>query len=210
MSPRIIYAKIRGMRHVVLLFLAFSLAASADDKPLTLKSADKICEYALNGTDAFARVQLSGVILRTRPMLVFQDATGRVPLHESADTPDLRAGDAVEIFGHAWPSRYGDPWVNVKTLTVRHHGECPTATAVPLDELDEHKHDLLPVVTEGTVVRVVPDMIDAHYQFLVLKRNDRLLPVALKRTTDAPPPGDLLDAVVRVNGIFCPFINGTR
>ena len=198
------------MRYVVLPFLALSLAAFADDWPLTLKSTDEVSEYALNGTDTYARVLLSGVILRTKPMLVLQDATGRVPLHESAETTALRPGDAVELFGHAWPSLLGEPWVNVKTLTVRHHGEQPKATPIPLGELDEQRHNLLPIVTEGTVIRVIPDKIDAHYQFLVLKQDDRLLPVAINRKAVSLAPDDLLDAVVRISGIFCQSISGRR
>jgi len=40
---------------------------------------------------------------------------------------------------------------------------------IRLDELDDRRHDLFRVVTEGTVIDIMPDDVDARYCIMFLK-----------------------------------------
>ena len=203
------------MRKRSLISLAFGLlvclTAAGKEVPW-LKTAREVYEFTSRGTNHFARFSLSGVLIRTQPRVIFQDASGRIPLVVDhgpyVRAPALAPGDTIKATGPAVPSESGDPWCAPSKITVIRHGEAPRPTAIPLDELDERKHDLLPVVTEGTVVRIIPDGLDANYLFLLLKRGDCLLPVAVIR--DGCAPERWLDAVVRVSGIYHRSISGTR
>ena len=206
-----IYAKIIEMSFVCKLVSVLSTLAvfSAESEPLTLKSIEKVCDYTLDGTGAFARVYLSGTILCTDEM-IFQDATGRAPLHEIPSPEALRPGDVVNIYGYAWPSSLGEPFITVQTLTVQRHGTPPKPMEIPLDKLDEREHNYLPIVTEGAVIRVIPDGIDARYQILLLKHNECLMPVAVEQGHETFSPDDWQDAIISVTGVFYRSTSGSR
>lgn len=179
-------------------------------EPLTLKSVKDVYESTLNDSNSWSRVALSGILVGTNPHPILQDQTGRILISALAETWPLSLGDEVEVFGHVYSTKTEEPWIRADTLTVRQHGSPPKPTPTPLNELDERQHHLLPIITEGMVIRVIPDGLDANYLFLLIKHDDRLMPIAVNRGTITLTPDELLNAVVRISGIFFRSISGTR
>ena len=76
-----------------------------------------------------------------------------------------------------------------------------------LGELDERTDDGRLVTTEGTVVDVVPDEVDARFSVILLKDGATILPVF----TDNPPQREeLTDARLRVTGTYTRLMSGVR
>jgi signal transduction histidine kinase len=81
------------------------------------------------------------------------------------------------------------------------------ATVCSLGELDEQRHDMLDVTTEGIVVDVIPDEVDVRYTILLLKDGATTLPVFCKGQLKSE---NLRDARVRISGTYQRLMGGFR
>lgn len=78
---------------------------------------------------------------------------------------------------------------------------------IRLGELDGHVHDLYTVTTEGTVIDVMPDEVDARFDILLLKDGPVQLPLFVPTAADN---ADWAGARIRVTGDYGRLVSGVR
>ena len=142
--------------------------------------------------------------------LVLSDAGGWVEIF-NASSYHPAPGEKVELTGQAHMSAHHE--IHIAAQSIAHVGteSVSQPTELSIHEISDEKHHLHTVITEGTVIDTFPDEIDLHNQFLLLKDEEDVLPVALRVDPgDNPGLETLRDARVRVTGRFLRTVSGSR
>lgn len=138
-----------------------------------------------------------------------EDETGRtlIKIPETIALPEVGTRVAVTCIKTITPGPDYDRWLIVRSMTVLGKGEITKPLELRLNEIDERKHDLYDIVTEGIVMDILSDEIDARYNILLLKDGASYLPVFMKSN---PENAQFLGARVSVSGIYHRLVSGLR
>jgi hypothetical protein len=138
-----------------------------------------------------------------------EDETGRtlIKIPVPIALPEVGARVAVTCIKTITPGPDYDRWLIVRSMTVLGKGEITKPLELRLNEIDERKHDLYDIVTEGIVVDILTDEVDARYNILLLKDGASYLPVF---TESNPENAPFLGARVSVSGIYHRLVSGLR
>ena len=162
----------------------------------------------------YVHLELTGTVQHASSSsghIIISDKSGRLLLNCPGSTmrPSPALGDKVSISGSALLKSDMERFAIVGKINIISNGPPPLATNVSLDELNAEQHHLLDVITEGLVIDYFSDELDPNYTILLLKSGTRVMP-AFVRTDSVLDPDKLLNALIRVKGIFYRTINGTR
>jgi signal transduction histidine kinase len=190
---------------------ALSACASALAETPSLRSAAALTAFVEQAeTGQTAAFDLTGVVYHARAQsILFKDASGRIMVHDRARETGPKPGDLVNLKGNTRMTRDGEPWTYAAQCTVLGHGPIPPPLEIRLTQLDERQHALTDILVEGTVMRTFDDDIDENNLFLQIKDEEAIVPVTLK-PEEGFNPENLVDAVVRVRGIYHRNVNGLR
>ena len=175
-----------------------------------LHSAAEINDFFAHG-EGRADFSITGVVQcagsGSEYWTIVADRTGRTEIYTSDGR--IKAGDKVALEGFAEITTNAEHFASHTNLVRL--GKCPIeeTLVIPLSDIDEQKHDLMSVRTEGTVVEITTDEVDAENRFLLLKDGETVMPVSLARTFNLGPK-KLIDARVRLSGIFHRAVFGVR
>lgn len=196
---------------VFLLALCTAVAPAAQE----LHSPAEINAFFEDATPRKVTVELTGKVLSTfrsprATETVLADASGaRVELYRALDLPQPAPGDTITVRGFASVGQNYEPYVLLENFDVLEHGPCPAPVPVRLAETNAKEHHLLTIRTEGVVIDVFQDGIDHRYMILLLKDSDVIVPVSLPRDVFGDRR-DLIDATVRVTGLYRRYVSGAR
>ena len=162
----------------------------------------------------YVHFELTGTVRRVSSdfgHIIISDEYGRLLLNDpQAGTHPLPVvGDKVAVSGSALLKRDMERFALVGQIEIIGNGPAPQATNVSLTELNAKQHHLLDVITEGLVIDYFNDELDPNYAILLLKSGTHVMP-AFVQTDSLLDPGKLLNATIRVQGIFNRTVNGTR
>ena len=137
---------------------------------------------------------------------IVRDETGSANLYLGRPV-DRKPGELVVAHGKARLTMQLEPCLWNVSCDVAGIGPTPAYTPTALAEIDSPAHYLQNVETEGIVADAFTDDLDRNYDFLILKDGVHTLPVACPHD---PAHEKLIDAHVRVQGLFQPHIYGER
>jgi signal transduction histidine kinase len=136
-----------------------------------------------------------------------EDKTGRSLFRLSDKLPAPRPGDFVVVTCQKAPTIDHDKRLQALKLSVIGTGTVSPPKPFRLDALDDRQHDLLSIITEGTVVDVVSDEVDARYDILLLKDGATRLPLFVPT---APDNRSWIGARIRVLAQYDRLVSGIR
>ena len=192
----------------ILLLQIFTSAAEP-----TLHSSTEIndCLYKSSGNASFAFTGIVELVSsRVKNGITVSDPTGRVRIYLSPELNMPSVGDEVFISGQVRPSGLLQTSVLVQNITVLGKKLLPHVPTVKLTALSESKHHLGSVEVEGTVIDITTDDVDQQYAFLLLKDEGLTLPIAFPIDEYTPDRDKLINATVRLSGIFWKTTSGLR
>ena len=164
--------------------------------------------------DEHAAFSITGIVQYVAPAnndwFCIQDSSARVMLARSPKIQCIKPGDRVSVSGSASTGRHGEPYPYADKLSILGHGPTEPILKVRLGELDETVHNLALIQAEGTVIETFDDEVDEHNCFLLLKDGENTILLAV--STDQVPVKrtELIDATVRIRGIFTRSTHGIR
>lgn len=142
--------------------------------------------------------------------LVLSDASGWVEIFNASAYHPV-PGEKIELTGQAHMSAHHEIHIAAQSITHVGTGSVSQPTELSIRDISDEKHHLHTVITEGTVIDTFPDEIDSHNQFLILKDEEDVLPVALRVNPGTNPDLESLrDARVRITGRFLRTVSGSR
>ena len=189
--------------------LLLALASPAAEEPI--RSIAEFNEFLSGRPKPLRRFELTGLVthMNGSDQVILSDDSGRALIpHVAQPTPAV--GDIVRICGRAEVLPDGEPTIYGHQSTVRlGKGTVPPPTDVTIGELDEREYNLRPVRTSGTIIDAFGDEVDPSNVFLLLKDGGDILPVAVENGSLSNLLS-LIDAEVRIDGIFHSTISGIR
>lgn len=179
-----------------------------------LRTAAEINRFFSHGNgsrryDITAVVQHAGA--DPRRWLIVRDSTGSANIWCDARIGRLNRGQRVHFKGTVNTShRRREPFSPADFYEIL--GEAPIAPPLNLKlaDLNEDKHNLADVCTEGTIVEIANDEIDSNYGIILLKDNECVMPVSYKLKHMKIRKDDLLGARILVTGVFQRSVLGER
>lgn len=203
------------MRYVCFLslVLTFVFAVVADEQEL--HSFAEINAFIEDATPRSASFELTGKVLSSSPLpetreIILSDSSGeRLQLFQLLKLSQPQPGDTIMAFGIANISKNHEPYLRLDDFKVIEHGPAPEPIAIRLSEMNASAHHLALVRTEGVVIDTFPDEIDRRYMILLLKDEKVVVPVPIARDAFGDS-GDLVDATIRVTGIYRRTVSSVR
>ena len=203
-------------RNIIQSLIAFSflvapcagLTAETSDQVLTTAAAVR----SLSAADAGRHfpVKLHGVVTfydETLFSRFVQDETSGIYFSESANMPQLAAGQEVEVEGVSGPGEYA-PVVRVSSVKVIGQGKLPAARPVSLEQLVSGHVDSQFVEFSG-VVRAVNFEKDSQFYVIDFVTGGDRFSVYAKKLPVAQPQ-DLVDSTLKVSGVCATMFNHQR
>ena len=199
---------------VLLVATALKLSA-VPTQVQSISSATRLNEFLESAQKGeFAAFSITGIVQHTvianDGWLCIQDHTARALVTRGPHTPRVKPGDRVSVSGVASTGQHGEPFPYGEKLSILGHEPTEPILKIRLGELDETVHNLALVQVEGTVLDTFDDEVDEHNRFLLLKDGESTIILAV--STDQVPGKrtELIDATVRIRGIFTRSTHGIR
>lgn len=127
--------------------------------------------------------------------LAFEPVAGRRPL------PEIRRGDVLRILGSLKPNPYGEPILDILSVSGVRRGPAPEPTEISSAELRSGRFDNRLIRLTGLVRNVFTDDIDPNFQFLLLTAAGHAVAYVARRAAPSSPDSALLGATVSVTGV---------
>ena len=203
------------MKLVSLIALSFAFATAATSAEEVFHSIEEIGAFFDSDTPRRVPFDVTGKVLSTSRLpgtgeIVLADDVGeRMQFYWPLDHSQPEAGDTIRVRGAARMSSDHEPYTLVDDLSVLQHGDRPEPVPVRLSEMNARTHNLLTIRTEGVVIDAFPDEIDRRYEILLLKDKSVVVPVTFTRD-EFGDRKDLIDARIRVTGIYRRTVGGVR
>jgi len=196
-------------RHSLLFLLLAALPAwGMVTNPCPIRTTADLRDFRAGERHEVRALDMTALVTSTNDAtVVIEDATGRAELAYAEQ--DVAPGDIVRFRGYSRLSNRLSPWDYVEKATRCGKKEPPAPLPICIDKLDARRDDLKQVVTEGTVVSVLDDEIDARFRILIIKDGRDTLPVYIERNRFPGIPGEA-GARIRIHGIFYRCINSLR
>ena len=179
-----------------------------------LSSVEELDEF-LNGTDHTHRhyavtgqITSASITHSTNHLnsFVLKGQRRRINIFNSTVTPPP-PGTIIEAKGLTYHSPQNEPWMYCDSITVLGHTTPEETLHVPFSEIQNPAFLLKKIVTEATVIDVLPDETDQSYAYLVLKDGATTFPAACPLSSRLK---ELVDARVSVKGIIHQYIGSQR
>ena len=203
------------MKLACLLSSALILASTVASGGQILHSFAEINAFFEDATPRNANFELTGKVLSTCPLsetgeiILANDSGERLQFFRYLHLSQPKPGDTITAVGLASVSKNHEPYISIDDFKVIEHGVAPEPVTVRLSETHAQKHHLALIRTEGVVIDAFPDDVDRRYMILLLKDKDVIvpLPILLDSFGDR---SDLVDATIRVTGIYRRTVSGVR
>ena len=202
------------LRFAALCLTLASGALAFADETNVLRTASEINRFFTHG-EGVCRYDIVAVVqhpdVNSGGWLIVYDKTGFAHLFCSAEIGTPRAGQRTHFKGNVNASHdRQEPSAEADFCEIL--GDAPLAPplSVKLAALDEGKHDLADVCVEGTVIEIANDEVDHNNGFFLLKDGECVMPVAFIPQALVDRQDKLLDARVRLTGIFQRSVLGDR
>lgn len=156
-------------------------------------------------------VHLSAVVTYVDPdwkLLFVQDDTAGIFVFLRDWTPGIAVGDALVLDGHTDGGDFA-PVVRNATVTVAGRAPLPAPVSPASDLVATGRYDSQRAVVEGVVRRFHHREKDKHLMFDLVVNGHRVLAQFPGKWT-APIPSELVDAHVRLAGVFGSLFNQQR
>ena len=127
--------------------------------------------------------------------LVISDRSGNSQVNILPGLPLPAAGDRVKISGIIEICKSGRIMPLCTSIAVLGHDRPPEAISVSGGEFASGKCDFKPVRAVGTVLDIMPDVVDDNYDILILLCNQERIPCPVKRGTVDRLLGHRVEAV---------------
>ena len=192
------------------LALASGTLAFADETNV-LRTTSEIKAFIVTG-EGRRTFSVTGLVLRCDRGDIFtlQDATGRAGLQRWFKTRDMPSpGDFIADKGFVLIGTNNEPSTISQSFTKLGTKPLPPPLDIALPDLDEDRHDRATIRTCGTVIEISDDEVDPSNGFLLLKKDETIMPVSFPRKA-ATNQLQLLNATVRVTGVFRRSVQGVR
>ena len=176
-----------------------TLRTIRDLKSLSVETAAKDIPVDIRGTVTF--------IDRSWSLLFVQDATAGAYVNVHNGSPDVEAGDVVEVRGFSGPGDYA-PIITRPTVTRLGHGPMPKPLTLSLQTLVSGSNDGGWVQITG-IVHSISQLHHQHWFKLVVAGNSYAVELPVAENTDAIQ-NKLLDAQVRIEGVCGAVFNERR
>ena len=176
----------------------------------TLHSIEEINRFLENenGRAAFD-IQAFALTANASGSLVLADGEDRVSAFCNEGIPQISKGDRLHVRGYTSAGKSIEPWVQVHAVDFLGKANLPPPEDRKLGDLDGRRDNYRVVRVTGTVLDVCADEVDPRYLILLLKDGESTLPVSCttSRLTSAKA---LIDAKIRLSGIYTRYIRGVR
>ncbi len=197
-----------GLRLTLFVLSLLHLPAYGMEEPV--RSAAAFNDFIQGDRHGQVPFSLTGLVYHVAAnSMIVRDPSGRAFIHATPRELIPRPGTRALIQGELNLSETGMPWAYAQAVTVLGHEAPPPFEPFKLDQLDSADNGLRKVVVEATLIRAFDDDIDRSNRFLLIKDGETLMPVAVPRD-DAFDPERLIDAVIRVKGVYHLFVEGDR
>ena len=203
------------MKLVRFLSLAFTIATTVASAEQTLHTIEEINRFIADATPRVSPFDLKGKVLstfrlpETGEIILSGDSGERMQFYRSLDLSQPEAGDTITASGIVRMGDNHEPYARIGDFKVIEHGERPEPVHVRLSDTNPREHHLLTIQTEGVVIDAFPDDIDLRFMILLLKDMDVVVPVSYPRDIFGDK-NDLIDATIRVTGIYRQTVGGVR
>ena len=203
------------MATVRLFALAIAFVATLASAEQQLRSLREIDAFVNDATPRNVPFTVTGRVLSTfstpnTSEIILSDETGaRVEFYRFLNLSQPDPGDTIKASGIACMCQNHEPYIRIDEFDILAHGPRPEPLSVRLSETNAKDHHLLPIRTEGVVIDAFPDEIDRRFLILILKDKDLIIPVSLTLDTFGDRK-DLVDATVRVTGVYRRSVGGVR
>ena len=194
-----------------LLILAVTLTridAIGGDTLRSTAEIDGLFDYSKIGHTPVALEATVTHVLSEESSFVIADNSGRAAFLNHA-SKNVASGDVIRLLGYVYIGENGESQVVATNLTVVGRTPPTKPLHIPLAELDRKENELALVQVEGTVIDVFRDEIDADYVLLILKDGAAQMTASLAAAPDRTHT-DLVNARVRITGVFVRTIKGSR
>ena len=197
--------------HCLLLLTAAltRLAAIGDNALRSAAEIDGLFDRSRGGHTPVAQEGTVTLVSAEKdPSFVVEDKSGRTAFLNHA-SKSVTSGDNVRLLGYVYIGETGESQIVATNLTVVGRSSPAGPLRVPLAELDKKENDLARVQTEGTVVDVLKDEVAPAFALLILKDGATQMTAALAVAPNQAID-DLVNARVRITGVFVRAIKGSR
>jgi hypothetical protein len=179
---------------------AEELLTAAQVRSLTPQQAAQQLPVKLTGVVTFCDEGLNSRFV--------QDSTAGIYFRDlSTNMPALTAGQVVEIQGVTSPGEYA-PVIIPTSIKVVGEGNLPEATPVTGQQLVSGQEDSQFVQVKGIVRAVQFDQVSRQYWIDVMTDGERFS--AFVGQNAGTPPAELVDSVVKVQGVCVTLFNHQR
>ena len=199
----------------LLTLVALGLAAFPSFAERSLGSIAEVNAFASDFTPRGTTLMLTGLVQSVvftpkNAQIILSDGTGgRAELYRFPEVEQPEPGDVIRASGHAFFGRNLESFFTVEEFEVLERGRRPEPVSIRLTELTPEAHHLAIVRTEGTVVDAMQDEMDRRFMILLLKDEGCVIPVSFMMDTFGDR-SDLVDARVRITGIYRQSVSGIR
>ena len=188
--------------------------ASAVPGSSMLHNIAELNDFSDDPSHRYAPFCITGTVQAVRTSLdnylVISDTSGWIEISNDSSYRPV-PGEKIALTGRAHMSAHHEIYIAAQDITHVGMESVAPPEELPLRNISDEKHHLHTVITEGTVIDTFPDEIDSHNQFLLLKDEEDVLPVALHvNPGDNPNLESLRDARVRITGRFLRTVSGSR
>ena len=190
------------------------IAATATPDCSMLHSIAELNDFADDPSHRYAPFCITGTVQALNASLdnyiILSDTNGWIEISNASSYRPV-PGEKIAVTGRAHMSAHQEIYIAAQDISHVGMESVSPSVEIPLRDISDEKHHLHTVITEGTVIDTFPDEIDSHNQFLILKDEEDVLPVALHVDPGADPGLESLrDARVRVAGRFLRTVSGSR
>ncbi len=203
------------MKAVRPIALAFALVAAVSSAGETHRPLAEINAFVEDATPRKVPFEVTGKVLSAfrspkAEEIILSDESGvRAELYRLLDLTQPAPGDTIRAVGVANMGQTHEPYVQIEEFSVLEHGPRPEPVPVRLSDTNATSNHLMVIRTEGVVIDAFPDEIDRRYMILLLKDRDVVVPVSFLRDVFGDR-SDLVDATIRVTGVYRRSVSGTR
>lgn len=156
-------------------------------------------------------LSLSGIVQHVdTSWFCLQDKTGRSLIRLKGGITPPKPGDEIIVNGHAAITKISEPVAFATNITCVGRKAISPAQHLHIADLDEQRHNLALVCITGTIIDIIPDEIDSSFIFFLVKDGETILPAAVNKTSIPIKTKSLINAYVRLTGLFYRSISGLR